>query len=144
MPSRLSLLTALLLLSLAAPASAVIVPNKGMAGVELGDCIEATTDTLGYPDKTFGKTDVFGFVETYTYLEKGLKLQFRRGPGECLVLDSIRTTKDQERTEEGVGKGTRKKALRRKLCTMRASRRRRPAGLHRWPPIQRPRNIAGG
>jgi len=115
MPTRLTFLTALVLLTLAAPASAVIVPNKGMAGVELGDCIEATTDTLGYPDKTFGKTDVFGFVETYTYFEKGLKLQFRRGQGECLVLDSIRTTKDQERTEEGVGKGTRKKALRRKL-----------------------------
>ena len=67
MPTRLIFLTALLLLTFAAPASAVIVPNKGMAGVELGDCIEATTDTLGYPDKTFGKTDVFGFVSTYTY-----------------------------------------------------------------------------
>ena len=49
---------------------------------------------------------MFGFVETYTYVKRGLKLQFRRGPGECLVLTSIRTTKAAERTKEGVGKGT--------------------------------------
>jgi hypothetical protein len=115
MPTRLLLLTVLFLLALAVPASAVIVPGKGMAGVELGDCQEEVIQTIGPPDKTFGKTDVFGFVSTYTYVKPGLKLQFRRGPGECLVLDSIRTTKDQERTKEGVGKGTRKKALRRKL-----------------------------
>ena len=115
MPTRLILLTALFLLALAAPASAVIVPGKGMAGVELGQCQTKVIDILGFPDKTFGKTDVFGFVSTYTYLEPGLKLQFRRGPGRCLVLSSIRTTKGLERTKEGVGKGTRKKALRRLL-----------------------------
>jgi len=115
MPTRLVLLTALFLLALAVPASAVIVPGKGMAGMQLGDCIERSIDVLGPPDKTFGKTDVFGFVETYTYVKPGLKLQFRRGPGECLVMDSIRTTKAAERTKEGVGKGTRKKALRKKL-----------------------------
>ena len=115
MPTRLLLLSAVLLLAIAVPASAVVVPGKGMAGNELGDCIERSIEVLGPPDKTFGKTDVFGFVETYTYVKRGLKLQFRRGPGECLVMDSIRTTKAQERTKEGVGKGTRKKALRRKL-----------------------------
>ena len=112
MPTRLLLLTVVFLLALAAPASAVIVPSKGMAGVELGDCIERSIEVLGPPDKTFGKEDVFGFVETYTYVKRGLKLEFRRGPGECLVLDSIRTTKAEERTKEGVGKGTTRKALR--------------------------------
>ncbi len=113
--TRLVLLTALLVLALAAPAGAVIVPGKGMAGVELQDCQEEVIETIGPPDRTFGKNDVFGFVSTYWYNARGLKLEFRRGPGECLVLSSIRTTKAQERTKEGVGKGTRKKALRRKL-----------------------------
>ena len=115
MPTRLALLTALLLLVLAAPAGAVIVPGKGMAGVELGDCQQKAIDTLGFPDKTFGKTDFAGFVSTYTYLKAGLKLEFRRGPGACLELTSIRTTKAAERTKEGVGKGTTRKTLRAKL-----------------------------
>jgi len=115
MPTRLILLTLLLVLCLAAPASAVIVPGKGMAGVELNQCQEKVIDIIGPPDRTFGKEDVFGFVSTYTYIQRGLKLDFRRGPGECLVLSSIRTTKAQERTKEGVGKGTKRKELRRKL-----------------------------
>ena len=115
MPTRLALLTALLTLALAAPAGAVIVPGKGMAGVKLQDCQEKVIDVIGPPDRTFGKRDIFGFVSTYWYDARGLKLEFRRGPGECLVLSSIRTTKTAERTKEGVGKGTRQKALRRKL-----------------------------
>jgi hypothetical protein len=115
MPTRLALLTALLVLALAAPASAVIVPGKGMAGVELGDCIEKAIDTLGPPDRTFGKRDFAGFVESYWYVKPGLKLQFRQGAGECLELTSIRTTKAAERTKEGVGKGTKRKTLRAKL-----------------------------
>ena len=43
--------------------------------------------SLGFPDKTFGKNDTFGFVSTYTYIKRGLKLEFRRGPGECLDAD---------------------------------------------------------
>jgi hypothetical protein len=113
--TRLLCLAALFTFALAAPAGAVIVPGKGMAGVKLNDCQEDVISVLGPPDKTFGKTDIFGFVSTYTYVPRGLKLDFRRGPGECLVLTSIRTTKAAERTKEGVGKGTRKKALRRKL-----------------------------
>jgi hypothetical protein len=113
--TRLFCLTALLVLALAAPAGAVIVPGKGMAGVRLGDSIDSIPGKLGPPDRTFGKTDVFGFVETYTYVRRGLKLQFRQGPGSSLELVSIRTTKTAERTKEGVGKGTKKKALRRKL-----------------------------
>jgi hypothetical protein len=124
--TRLALLTALLVLALAAPAGAVIVPGKGMAGVELQDCQEEVIKTIGPPDRTFGKNDVFGFVSTYWYNARGLKLEFRRGPGECLVLSSIRTTKAQERTKEGVGKGTRKKALRRKLKGEKCRTFRRP------------------
>ena len=124
--TRVLCLTALLVLALAAPAGAVIVPGKGMAGVQLQDCQEEVIGVLGPPDKTFGKEDVFGFVSTYTYVQRGLKLDFRRGPGECLVLSSIRTTKTAERTKEGVGKGTKQKALRRKLKGEKCRRFRRP------------------
>jgi len=115
MPTRLLLLTALALLFLAAPASATIVPGKGMAGVRLGHCQERVIEILGNPDRTFGSNDIFGFVSRYFYNERGLKLEFRRGAGRCLVLSSIRTTKGQERTKEGVGKGTLRRTLRARL-----------------------------
>ena len=115
MPTRAFCFSLLALLVLAAPASATIVPNKGMAGVELSMCQERVIEILGFPDRTFGSNDVFGFVSRYYYNERGLKLEFRKGPGRCLVLGSIRTTKGQERTVEGVGKGTMRKTLRAKL-----------------------------
>ena len=109
LPSLLALLVA------AAPAGATIVPNKGMAGVELGDGIERAVEVLGAPDRTFGSSDFAGFKESYYYNKSALKLEFRRGAGECLELTSIRTRSGIERTKEGVGKGTTKKALRAKL-----------------------------
>jgi hypothetical protein len=51
-----------------------------MAGARLGQCIEKVVQEVGNPDKTFGKQDTFGFVETYTYVKRGLKLEFRAGP----------------------------------------------------------------
>ena len=115
MPTRLILLTAFALLVSAAPASAVIVPGKGMAGVRLGQCQERVIQILGFPDRTFGSDDFAGFKSSYYYNAKALKLEFRRGAGECLVLSSIRTRGTEERTKEGVGKGTTRKALRARL-----------------------------
>jgi hypothetical protein len=115
MPIRPILLTCVLLGLGAAPASATIVPGKGMAGVELGDCQARAIEVLGPPAKTFGRTDFAGFVSTYTYTRRGLKLEFRRGPGECLELTSILTTKGKERTKEGIGQGSHRRTLRRKL-----------------------------
>ncbi len=59
--------------------------------------------------------DFAGFKSAYTYVGRGLRLEFRRGPEECLELTSIRTTKGQERTKEGVGKGTLRRTLRARL-----------------------------
>lgn len=113
MPARLIVVTVLVLLLSAAPASATIVPQKGMAGVELGDCINRAIKVLGFPDRTFGSRDFA--KESYYYNKRALKLEFRRGAGSCLVLSSIRTRGSEERTKEGVGKGTKQKALRAKL-----------------------------
>jgi hypothetical protein len=112
---RLTLFTLLALLLLAAPAGATIVPGKGMAGIKLGECQEQVIKELGFPDRTFGSHDFAGIVSKYTYVKPGLKLEFRQGPGECLTMTSIRTTKGAERTKEGVGKGTLRRTLRAKL-----------------------------
>jgi hypothetical protein len=126
MPIRLTLLTSLLVLVLAAPAGATIVPGKGMAGVKLGDCQERAVEVLGPPDRTFGSQDFAGFVSTYTYRARGLKLQFRRGPGECLELTSIFTSRGQERTREGIGKGSQRRTLRARLRGEKCRTYRRP------------------
>ena len=115
MLTRLALLTTVALLVAAAPASATIVPGKGMAGVRLGQCQERVIQILGSPDRTFGSRDFAGFKSSYYYNANALKLEFRAGPDECLVLSSIRTRSGEERTKEGVGKGTTRKALRAKL-----------------------------
>ena len=56
-------------------------PARGWPGVELQDCQQRVIDVIGPPDRTFGKQDVFGFVSTYRDNARGLKLEFRRGPG---------------------------------------------------------------
>ena len=92
----LALLTVLFALLLAAPAGAVIVPGKGMAGAKLGQCIEDVVAKIGEPDKTFGKTEPTGeFVETYTYDKLAIKIRFFRGPGECLVAGEFFTARGQ-------------------------------------------------
>jgi hypothetical protein len=115
MPTRALRLSLVLVLLAAASASATIVPGKGMAGVQLGQCQERVIKILGFPDRTFGSRDFAGIKSTYYYNAKALKLEFRGGPDECLVLSSIRTRSGEERTKEGVGKGTKRKALRAKL-----------------------------
>ncbi len=114
MPIRALVLSLFLLLLCAAPASATIVPGKGMAGVRLGQCQERVIQILGFPDRTFGTHDFAGIKSSYYYNAEALKLEFRTGPGRCLVLSSIRTRGAEERRKEGVGKGTTRTALRAK------------------------------
>ena len=112
----LALLTALFSLLLVAPAGAVIVPGKGMAGAKLGQCIEDVVAQIGPPDKTFGKTEPTGeFVETYTYDKLAIQIRFFHGPGECLVAGEFFTATRKERTVEGVGRGTSRRVLKKKL-----------------------------
>jgi hypothetical protein len=98
----------------AAPAAATIVPGKGMAGVELQDCQEAVISKLGSPDSTVTRMDFAGPYTVYRYGARGLKVTFRSN-GDCNATVAIFTSKGQERTAEGVGKGTRRKTLRAKL-----------------------------
>jgi hypothetical protein len=140
----LALLTTLFSLLLAAPAGAVIVPGKGMAGAKIGECIEDVVAKLGPPDKTFGKTEPTGeFVETYTYDKPAIKIRFFRGPGECLVAGEFFTAASRERTAEGVGKRTSRRILKKRLkhveCeTFRQGRRKiRSCHIGRFEPAKR-------
>jgi hypothetical protein len=140
----LALLTVLFALLLAAPARAVIVPGKGMAGAKLGQCIEDVVAKLGPPDKTFGKTEPTGeFVETYTYDKLAIKIRFFRGPGECLVVGEFFTAASKERTVEGVGKRTSRRILKKRLkhvkCeTFRQGKRKiRSCHIGRFEPAKR-------
>ena len=110
-----ALLIALALLAVsAAPASATIVPGKGMAGVKMGDCADKVRAKLGQPERTFRTDDFAGPVIIMQYRARGLKLTFHFG-GSCQALTSIFTAKGRERTAEGVGKGTQLRTLRAKL-----------------------------
>ena len=140
----LALLTVLFALLLAAPAGAVIVPGKGMAGAKLGQCIEDVVAKIGPPDKTFGKTEPTGeFVETYTYDKLAIKIRFFHGPGECLVAGEFFTAAGKERTVEGVGKRTSRRILKKKLkhvkCeTFRQGKRKiRSCHIGRFEPAKR-------
>ena len=140
----LALLTVLFSLLLAAPAGAVIVPGKGMAGVKLGQCIEDVVAVIGEPDRTFGKTEPTGeFVESYKYEKLGIIIRFYHGPGECLVTGEFFTATRKERTAEGVGKGTTRRTLKKKLkhvkCeTFRQSKRKiRSCHIGKFTPSKR-------
>jgi hypothetical protein len=116
MLKSLAPLTVVFSLLLAAPAGAVIVPGKGMAGAKLGQCIEDVVAKIGYPDKTLGKTEPTGeFVESCKYEKLGITIRFFHGPGECLVAGEFFTAASKERTVEGVGKRTSRRILKKKL-----------------------------
>ena len=99
----------------AAPAAATIVPGKGMAGIELEDCQDAVIAKLGDPDSTVTKMDFAGSYTLYRYTAKGLRITFRPNGNTCNAAVAIFTDKGQERTAEGIGKGSRRKTLRAKL-----------------------------
>ena len=140
----LALLTVVFALLLAAPAGAVIVPGKGMAGAHLGQSIESVVAQIGYPDKTFGKTEPTGeFVETYYYDKLGFKIRFYHGAGGSLVAGEFFTAASKERTAEGVGKRTSRRILKKKLkhvkCeTFRQGKRKiRSCHIGRFTPSKR-------
>jgi hypothetical protein len=100
----------------AVPAGATIIPGKGMAGVELEDCQETVIEKLGDPDSTVTKMDFAGSYTLYRYKARGIRVTFRpNGDNTCNSAVTIFTSKGQERTTEGIGKGSKRTTLRAKL-----------------------------
>lgn len=109
-------LPAVLLAALAVPASAgaVIVPGKGMFGIEIGMTDQQVLAV--HPDPSGNITDRGG-TTTYTYVPEGVKVSMDPDSSNThYVVNHIVTTCGAERTAEGVGVGTAERNLRAKLA----------------------------
>lgn len=100
-------------LALAAPAGAVIVPQKGMAGVRLDMTRAEVRAVLGAPDALARRNDDFGPVTIYRYDGPAIHLMFRQGRDDRLRLVSASTRAGRERTSKGVGVGSTEGRVRR-------------------------------
>jgi hypothetical protein len=87
----------------AAPALATIVPQQGLKGIRLGMSVREVRDRLGAPDRiAFLKDPIQGRVRVYGY---GLtRASF--SPGDHARVNSISTTSRHERTRRGIGVGS--------------------------------------
>jgi hypothetical protein len=109
---RAAVVVIALLVASAAPAQARIVPQRGMKGIRLGMSVRDVRDRLGAPDKiAFEINPIEGRIRVYAY---GLtRASF--SPGGDARVNSISTTSRHERTSRGVGVGSRRGLVARKV-----------------------------
>ncbi len=110
MPSRaraVCLAALLLVLVAAAPGRATIVPQKGMAGVELGMTKAEVRAVLGTPGRVVRGSNDFGPYSEFRY-PKLIRVTFQGD----LVVTAVSTTGVAERTAGGIGVGSTESALR--------------------------------
>ena len=96
-----------------APASATIVPQQGMLGVELGDRVREVRKTLGPPDGIrFVRNEIIGRQRIYHY---GRTLIAFDGDGRRARVINLTTRSRRERLANGVGVGSTKREVMRKV-----------------------------
>jgi hypothetical protein len=95
-----------------APAHAKIVPQEGMKGMRLGMSVRAVRDHLGAPDRIIFRNDeIQGRIRIYAY---GLtRASF--SPGADARVNTISTTSRHERTSRGIGVGSARAEVARKV-----------------------------
>ncbi|HEX7299425.1 MAG TPA: hypothetical protein VF257_10475 [Solirubrobacteraceae bacterium] len=105
-------LGAVVVLCSAAPAQATIVPQQGIKGIRLGMTVREVRDRLGTPDKiAFRRDPIQGRIRIYAY---GLtRASF--SPGEHARVNTISTTSRHERTSRGIGVGSRRALVARRV-----------------------------
>ena len=104
---------AVALVALLAPsAEAVLVPQKSIMGVKLGQTRQQVIDRLGEPDKTVKKSHPLG--GSYFELRYGRTsfLAWRDVEGALGTVFAMVTKSAKERTEDNVGVGSSEKKLR--------------------------------
>lgn len=110
---RVALALTLLILTFFAPAAfAQIVPQRGIKGIRLEMTVREVRDRLGTPDRiTFEEDPIQGRVQVYAY---GLtRASF--SSGDNARVTAISTTSRRERTSRGVGVGSARTTVARKV-----------------------------
>jgi hypothetical protein len=99
--TRLGIAVAALVLAFAAPASAMVQLDKGIAGVRIGNTRAQVRAALGTPAKQRSGSNDFGSFVQYAYAG-GITVVFQ---GEDRVT-SVATTGLGDRTSNGIGVGS--------------------------------------
>jgi hypothetical protein len=115
--ARTVLLAAAAVLVVAAPAGAVIRPQKGMAGVRLGMTQTQMRTVLGTPTMTKQGDNDFGPFTHFVY-PHSITVTFQGNR----KVTGISTRGRTEKTERGVGVGSTEKAVKQKVGHVRCER----------------------
>jgi hypothetical protein len=103
MKKRIALSAVLFTFAFPAVAGAMIVINRGMSGVSLGNTMQQVRHKLGRPDEI----DHLGGTTTWWYTERGLYVDFRRSNR----VYALETEGFSQRTASGVGVGSSETAV---------------------------------
>ena len=110
---RLCLATFVALLTLCAPASATIVPQRGMLGVVLGDTVREVRAKLGPPDGIrFVRNEIIGRQRIYHYGRTAIGFN---GDGRRARVINMTTRSRRERLANGIGVGSTKREVMRRV-----------------------------
>jgi len=96
-------------LALPAPAPALIVPQRSIAGVRLGMSEARVRAVAGRPDHVLSARNQFGRYKVFLYRARQLQVIFQGGGG----ATSVATESRRERTRTHVGVGSTERAVRR-------------------------------
>jgi len=103
------LLAVLSLAALPSVAGAVVVPQKGMMGVRLGDTVREVRERLGPPDAlAFVDNDIVGRQRIYRY---GKTRFLFDGASRTARVITMNTTSRRERLRNGIGVGSTRRAV---------------------------------
>jgi hypothetical protein len=116
---RVLLLVALALagLSLAAPAGAVIVPQRSIAGVELLMTRAEVRGVLGEPNEVIHGTNEFGAFTVFKYRRLRVTFQGRT------QVTAVATNRRNEKTARGIGFGSTRDEVRDNVRGVRCAKR---------------------
>ena len=110
---RLALAAVVAFLALCGTASATIVPQRGMIGVEIGDSVAEVRKAAGAPDGiVFRDNEIIGRQRLYRY---GKTWVLFNGDDPDSTVSSLHTTSRRERMANGVGVGTPRREVARKV-----------------------------
>jgi len=101
-------------------AAAELVPNRSIAGIELRITRAEVIDVVGEPDaERVRDAEIFGRQRVMRYGKTKVYFAGKRPESEVV---SIRTRDKGERTSEGIGIGSRKRAIKRSVPGVRCKR----------------------